>query len=303
MISLAVPLVSQLEQFLRDLHARQRKGTTTLSIQKFGSVYAISGSHIDPNEPFGPIAPGDVIQIDEDLVKKKIISKFEALSKDKTGFEDLGTIMYNYFLPGPVRDHLEKVEPENLIVMTPTEHDIPWELLHDGNKFWSTRYNMGQVLIENVIRTAEHRASKKDVLKIAAIIADRAGDLPQARKEGEKLEQLVKEDSGISIDVFDPGRTEKIDIIRILVCGNYDIIHYAGHADFDTKDPINSYLKLKDGKLTYDEISRLRFPAQTRPIIFANACSTSKSHFVGEKVIGLASAFIWAGALAYVGTM
>jgi hypothetical protein len=40
-----------------------------------------------------------------------------------------------------------------------------------------------------------------------------------------------------------------------------------------------------------------------RPIIFANACSTSKIVFNGDKTLGLAAAFVMAAALAFIGTI
>jgi CHAT domain-containing protein len=256
---------------------RSTKGsTTTLSIQKFGNIYAITSHHINPRKHFGPVAPGGAISVDEDFVKKKVISEFEALAKGEIDYEDLEAIMYNYFIPESIRDHLEKVNPSNLVIMTVTEHDIPWEFMSDGKNFWCTKYNMGRVLVQDAIQEQEKVRLAEEKLRIAVIVSDREGNLPEAKKEGETIAELLHDDPEITVRLFSKSEVTKINVLKILLRGNYDVIHYAGHADFSVSEPINSHLKLNDSKLSYDEIARLRFNKNARPVVFANACSTSK---------------------------
>jgi hypothetical protein len=284
-------------------HVKEAKPTTTLSIQKFGNVYAITGAHVDPAQPVGPVAPGGAVSIDEEFVKNKIISEFEALAQGEIDYEDLGAIMYNYFVPESIRDHLERRKPSNLVIMT-LEHDIPWEFMNNGNNFWCTEYNMGRILIQDALERLPLVRLAENKLRIAVIVSDRDGNLPEAKKEGETIKESLYDDPDISVDLFLNNQVTKIKVLKILLRGKYDVIHYAGHADFNITEPTNSHLKLSDGSQpTYDEITRIRFDENARPVIFANACSTSKSSFVGDKLISLASAFARAGALAYIGTM
>ena len=89
-----------------------------------------------------------------------------------------------------------------------------------------------------------------------------------------------------------------------MFCSNeYDIIHYIGDAEFNVKQPDNSKLHFADSGLSANEIQRLSF--SQRPIIFANGCSTSRTLtnlYIG-KTSSLATAFLKAGALAFIGTM
>jgi CHAT domain-containing protein len=105
------------------------------------------------------------------------------------------------------------------------------------------------------------------------------------------------------VDPFEDG-VDKMELIKILVRKKYDVVHYTGHANFDSEQPEKSALKLlSNGDLTFDEIRRLRFPQESRPIVFINACSSSKTTLFGDKTVSLSKAFIEAGALAYIGTM
>src|SRR6185437_1221774 len=201
------------------------------------------------------------------------------------------------------RTYIDGFPPKNLVIVTASEHDIPWELIYDGKDFWCNKYNMGRVMSEEVGRKKSNYQPFDNTIKIAVISSDPEGKLPSAKTEGKEIERLLKNESNIAVDVFDERNTSKIDIIKVIIGGNYDVIHYAGHAEFDIVSPKRSSLKLLDGDLTSEEIARISFPSNCRPIIFANACSTSKITFTGDKTIGLASAFVISGALAFVGTM
>lgn len=89
--------------------------------------------------------------------------------------------------------------------------------------------------------------------------------------------------------------------------GNYDLLHFAGHASFDEEFPTFSHLALGAGRadpawdrLTVRDILQLRL----RPsLVVLSGCQTARSRATrGEELVGLAHAFLVAGARAVVGT-
>jgi CHAT domain-containing protein len=89
--------------------------------------------------------------------------------------------------------------------------------------------------------------------------------------------------------------------------GQYDLIHFAGHAAYEEDFPALSHLALGAGRndpawerLTVRDIQQLRL----RPcLVLLSGCRTARaSAGRGEELIGLAHAFLVAGARAVIGT-
>jgi CHAT domain-containing protein len=92
--------------------------------------------------------------------------------------------------------------------------------------------------------------------------------------------------------------------------GEYDVVHYAGHAVFATDDPEMSGLLLHGEELFHAEkIQRL---VEGQPLVFLNACETGRTAnevdagqttYIGEPATGLAAAFLYGGALGCIGSL
>jgi CHAT domain-containing protein len=141
----------------------------------------------------------------------------------------------------------------------------------------------------------------------------RPQQLPGARDEAQKvvnkLELLNKQLGGMpKIEV-----TKKIgeelkafELRELLRGGEYDIVHYAGHAYFDQKSPEASAWILSDGPLRAQEIRNTLDWSNSPPwLVYANACEAgmdgqrARDRYHGN-VFGLATAFINNGVAAYV---
>lgn len=195
------------------------------------------------------------------------------------------------------------MKPQNLVIQTSTERDIPWELTYDGEEFWCMKYNIGRALGTEDETGVSETPAPQTTMNIA-IISNPDGSLEGASNEAQLIKSHLEKDEQIKVEIFNEEKATKLNILSIITSGNYDVIHYTGHAQFSnvlSEEP--SFLQLHDNNLTSNEIMRLKFNKSCRPIIFANGCSTSATKFVGDKTVGLATAFIIAGALAYIGTM
>lgn len=88
---------------------------------------------------------------------------------------------------------------------------------------------------------------------------------------------------------------------------DYDLIHFAGHAELDETAPTLSHLALGAGRtdpawerLTLRDVLQLRL---ARPLVILSACQTARARTgPGEELLGLAQAFLVAGAAAVIGT-
>jgi hypothetical protein len=89
---------------------------------------------------------------------------------------------------------------------------------------------------------------------------------------------------------------------------NYDMVHYAGHADYQPDNPDESGWLLSNSKFTSREIMRMSRNLPLPPLVFSNACQSGQT---GEwkiaegfenRIFGLANAFLLAGVQHYIGT-
>jgi CHAT domain-containing protein len=79
------------------------------------------------------------------------------------------------------------------------------------------------------------------------------------------------------------------------------VIHLAAHGDFRAANPLFSSIRMADGELTTLDVFNLRLNAQ---LVTLSACETGRSVVAGgDELIGLARAFVYAGARSLVLTL
>ncbi len=217
-----------------------------------------------------------------------------------------GQLLYDSLLTVRVKEKLAATKTEHLIVSVDDRLvHIPWELLFDGNSFLCQRFNMGRVV------STSQRISEPSVRKIQKplrmlIIADPRSDLEASYHEGVGLRNELdnnREIIGVHL------RSSLVDVKYIKgVLRDFDIVHYAGHADYDIKNPSNSGFLMEDGKLKASDIINMIGPAPLPALVFSNACKSGHTDMwrVGEyyetEIYGLANAFLLAGVQHYIGT-
>jgi CHAT domain-containing protein len=228
---------------------------------------------------------------------------------DRDTLEELktsGQLLYDSLLTAQAKKKLASTKSEHLIMIV-DDHlvHIPWELLFDGNNFLCRRFNMGRL-----VRTSR-RMSNSAVRKIQKplkmlLVADPRNDLEDAYREGVSLrDELDKNLDIIEVDL----RSSIVDAISVKgALRHYDILHYAGHADYDMNTPSDSGFLMDAGKLTASDIMNMTGPAPLPALVFSNACKSGHTDMrrVGEdyetEIYGLANAFLLAGVQHYIGT-
>ena len=212
----------------------------------------------------------------------------------------MGQMLSLEFLTPDIRETLLTTGAENLI-MELDDHTvhIPWELLCIGNEFLCQRFNMGRR-----VRTAQEIVSpqKRSLSKPLDmwIVADPGEDLPAAGSEGEMicktLDQVNARAEPLVFADMDPEVSPDEMKERMK---EYDILHFAGHADYHPRNPGKSGWRLTDGSFTSGDIAGHQpMPA----LIFSNACQSARTgRWQGEHA-DLVNAFMLAGVKHYLGT-
>ncbi|MBN2438034.1 MAG: CHAT domain-containing protein [Deltaproteobacteria bacterium] len=182
---------------------------------------------------------------------------------------------------------------------------VPWELLHDGQKFLCQRFNMGRLVKTRQTILPSRRRLLARPLKML-ILADPRGDLNAARREGVQIRDHVDKDRDfINVSLRSDGITP--DFIKEKI-RNFDFVHFAGHADYNQLNPGESGWQLSSGMIKAHEITRMAGTAAMPALIFSNACQSARTEEWAVKerfhdeIFGLANAFILAGVKHYVGT-
>ena len=178
---------------------------------------------------------------------------------------------------------------------------VPWELMFDGTQFLCRRISIGRVVATRQPRRGPERRTVGAPVRILVLAADARGDLPEVRKEGEAIIEELEQHATVKARLSTaPDRAFALRYLK-----DFDIVHFAGHADWVAERPGQSGWTLADGKLTADEIVELGGGRPMPMLVVANACQSGHTAaWDGEpsERFGLANAFLTAGVRHYLGT-
>jgi len=227
---------------------------------------------------------------------------------------DLGDFMYKLFIPEAIQQLLSDTSCS--LTITSNDLEVPWELM----RIQSGKAEQELLCLERPVsrmplgRAVPRRdravVSERKQLRFLLIQSLAGKPLPAAETEIDLLRQSLQREwkDRITIEVLRGEDASGARLNRILREGRYDVIHYAGHAQFDESQPDRSGLILYNNEPFSAE--KIRRFLTGRPLVFLNACETGRvqneqeSHtasFQGPAE-GLASAFIYGGALACIGS-
>jgi hypothetical protein len=239
-----------------------------------------------------------------------------------TELQEMGAVLYKLLLPDRMKEELAQ-HPLAQLTITTNDLELPWELMYTGEPGRSGNF----LALERPVcrmpvgrsrgrRSAEigDRPKTRRVALIASVgqpkLADAKREVEQIR---DRLKETWKDQVEVDLLITDTDTAPSgAQFRRMLLAGSYDIVHYAGHAAFDAGRPDQSGLLLDDGEVCFaQKIQRL---LQGHPLVFLNACETARltepderqppeGTYEGDPREGLASAFVYGGALACIGAM
>jgi len=226
---------------------------------------------------------------------------------------DMGDFMFRVVVPEQMQEYLQKTPCA--ITVTTNDLELPWELMHFGGEFLClqrpvSRMPMGRDFPRTRV-LKEPALGRK--LRFLLVCSDPHGNLPAARREVDSIHDRLKETWGDRIEIERLASQEAGGdrLNEVLLTGGYDVIHYAGHASFDKEHPDLSGLLLAEDEVFFAQ--KIRQLLEGRPLVFLNACESGRSarddgpqeasYLLQESAEGLASAFIYGGALACIGSL
>jgi hypothetical protein len=220
----------------------------------------------------------------------------------------LGAQLYNAFLGDANLGIDERVRqaPGGFVVLRLDEWtaDLPWEITHVGDEAMALQTRMARQL---ELRTPGRQAAfvpEHPRLRVL-VVGDPTGDLPAAAREARAVARLLKSEAAADVTALVGGATYS-DVSARLDSEDFDVLHYAGHAEFDDLHEDVSGLVLADGRLTAQDLaSRRHLPR----LVFANACHSAATGDARMQELDTAaratrnvvSGVLGAGARAFIG--
>jgi CHAT domain-containing protein len=226
-----------------------------------------------------------------------------------------GDTLASLVLPPNILTVLERQLDHPLVVV----HDalssrVPWETLRIGGKFpalqsgLSHRYEAENLSIAKWLEERQRSAS----LNVLVVI-NPTEDLPGAKAEGDRILALLGElKPAVVVQSLVGKEAHKAAILNCIRSGKFDVIHYAGHAFFDTLDPSKSgILCAGEEVLAGAELANI---GGLPSLVFFNACESGrlrkrvKTTPVKSTIdrvhrgVSFAEAFLRGGIANYLGT-
>lgn len=151
---------------------------------------------------------------------------------------------------------------------------LPWEMLTLGS--WSPAIRAGlsrRFAAANlgVARFSERR--RADTTLTVLLVVNPTEDLPGAAREGARVRDIFRGLLDARLTLVEGAAATRARVLAEFESGDYDVVHYAGHAAFDPGTPQSSGLIVSDGVVTGADLVSL---AQLPALVFFNACESGR---------------------------
>ncbi len=185
-----------------------------------------------------------------------------------------------------LRPLADQIGPRRLVIVPHrTLHYLPFQALHDGNRYLIERCEVSYAPSALVLQQCLRRS--RPGLRKALLFGVADEQTPRVRDEIEAIAPLFTE----AIAWLDGDAT--IPALR-RQSSSADVVHLACHGQFRPDNPLFSSLKLADGWLTVRETYDLNLHCA---LVTLSACETGVSAVApGDELIGLARGFFAAGS-------
>jgi CHAT domain-containing protein len=217
-----------------------------------------------------------------------------------------GQLLFDLLIPPKARTKLVSSTAQNLTLYVDDKLvHIPWELLFTGREFLCRRFSMGRIVSTRQAPTSLSTRKLTAPLNVL-VLSDPRGDLAASYREGIEIRNFLDGKA----DAFRVNfKSHPVDIPYVKKnLRDYDIVHYAGHADYHSENPAESGWLLSGGRLKASEISAMGGLQPMPSLVFSNACQTGQTgewqiqDGYEQQIFGLANAYLLSGVQHYIGT-
>jgi len=245
-----------------------------------------------------------------DAMLKKIVADQPTAQALPALGKELGTLV----LPASVNQLLSNFIDRHLVIV----HDagasrIPWDTIHIGEVSpalgagLSHRYEAPNLAVAKWLQKRQQGKTLSVLL-----VVNPTEDLPGAAKEGKRIKELFGALPSSQLHVLTGPEAQRDVLLRCFSSGQYDVVHYSGHAFFDEMNPERSGI-LCAGRdvLSGRDLATL---SDLPCLVFFNACEAARIRRFDpdpdpvpipvrlRRGVGFAEAFLRGGIANYVGT-
>ncbi|MBM3250351.1 MAG: CHAT domain-containing protein [Candidatus Omnitrophica bacterium] len=218
-----------------------------------------------------------------------------------------GQLLWDQLLTRQVKEKLRSAPISDLILTIDEELiNIPWELLYDGRNFLCLNFNLGRLIRTGGDFSPPQYRSASGSLKML-ILANPTNDLRSAYLEGTGIKNLFdRRRNNVRID-FKSTRIDRF-YVKKNFC-DYDIVHFAGHCEYEPHDQKHNGWVLNDGRFSVSDIMSMGESSSLPTLVFSNACHSAQGQAglieedYQEKNYSLAQAFLFSGVRHYIGSI
>jgi hypothetical protein len=214
----------------------------------------------------------------------------------------------------------ELLLPEEIVAALPSVKDAPLVVVHDSTsahwpwealsiKGWAPAAEAGlsrRYAAEgmSVAKWREQRRRERGLNVL--LVINPTSDLPGALEEGERVAQMLARLPGTGITAVRGREATRARLLAEFRSGDYDTIHFAGHAFFDAAAPASSGILCAGGRVLSgaDLAAMDSVPA----LVFFNACESGRLRSAVkplrqlDRSVGFAEAFLRGGVANFIGT-
>lgn len=194
----------------------------------------------------------------------------------------------------PVQSYLTGVHHLS-VVLPPDWHDIPVAALFDGQHYLVESGSIAY-LSTPISLLRKHVSPNPQAQKVLVVGVSDNGRLPHAPAEAQQIARFFKPEN-VTCLVEDEATQEAFQAAS----QEAEIIHLATHALYRPDNPLFSWMRLADGRMTVGNLYHLTLPK--RPLVVLSACETGKGQTRGGGLFGMGRALLAAGARGLVVTL
>lgn len=245
-----------------------------------------------------PSARATVISDEQQVDAAALDRHLESIARlSAAALPEFGAELARMMLSADIVQALAEVAEQGPVIVIHDAHasKVPWETLHlQGESSVGAGGASGKAACAPALAMGISRKYEASDLSIAKWLEERridetlnmllivnpTGDLPGARREGERVAAMVREKPHFALDVLE-GAQATFNVVRAaLGSGKYDVVHYAGHAFFEPANRMASGI-VCHGRQVFSgaDAARLeRLPS----LMFFNACESGRVRGASE---------------------
>lgn len=245
-----------------------------------------------------------------DVPRSKLLQTVEAFQQqvDNTNQWDLQLAqqLHQWILGPYEKEHLEAAEIDTLLFcLGKGLRGIPLAALHDGQSYLVERFSLTVIPAFNLIQADYQPQQRRKILAAGASQFVRMNSLPSVPIEISAILTFLQ--SRLSNQSKWQGQSllnrdfTLSNLKKELYKQNYNIVHLATHAEFNPGQPHQSFIQLRDRRLSLDKMNTINWSKPTLDLLVLSACKTALGDDTAE--LGFAGIALKSGVKTALGSL